>query len=130
MSDVLAPISVGELLDKITILEIKLAHVRDSVQRENIAYEHAELQKLVRPEWAPVVAQFKPALAEVNRLIWDLEELVRTKHAEGVYDDEFVDCAIGIFQRNDERAAIKKHINLESSSSIVEEKIYHVGGEA
>lgn len=129
VAQVLAPISVGELIDKITILEIKLAHVSDAGQRANIDHELSELRTLVRAEWAPVLGVEKPALAEVNRVIWDLEELVRTKHDQRSYDTEFIGCAVAIFERNDERAAIKKRINVRLGSSIVEEKIYIRGGD-
>lgn len=128
-STVLAPISVGELIDKITILEIKLAHARDAVQRRNVDHELTELQKLVTEDWAAILRTDKPELAQVNRVIWDLEERVRAKHDQRAHDAEFIECAIAIFERNDQRAAIKRRINLRLGSNIVEEKIYHRGGE-
>lgn len=129
MSHVMAPISIGELLDKITILEIKFKHVSDARQRANIEHEHAELEKLIVGQWTPVLVEFKQPLADVNQVIWDLEDLVRSKHDHGTYDAEFIDCAVSIFQRNDERAAIKKQINERLGSKIVEEKLYVRTGE-
>lgn len=124
-----APIGVGELIDKITILEIKSAHAREPDAAANIARELAELTKLVQQSWAPVLAELKPELARVNRQIWDVEEEIRNKHANGEYDQRFVELAVLVFVHNDRRSVIKRDINERLGSDIVEEKIYtHMTG--
>jgi hypothetical protein len=119
----LAPISWGELLDKITILEIKTARVADAAKRANIRKELTLLAVLA----APVLAEVAPLLASlkaINEQLWDIEERIRDKEAAQAFDADFIVLARSIYRLNDERAAVKKQINLQLDSELVEEKSY------
>lgn len=121
---ILAPISVGELLDKITILEVKHARIAGAQKRANVARELAELRRIAERHLdddaglAPLVA----ALREVNGLLWDIEDGKRAAEARGMFDAAFVRLARDVYLENDRRAAIKRAINARSGSTIVEEK--------
>ena len=120
------PVSVGEVLDKITILQIKLAHISDAAKRANI---HNELDALL-----PLVAgdsfttdQMQALMAElksVNEALWDIEDDIREKEAAKSFDAEFIRLARAVYITNDKRAEIKKQINLATGSALVEEKSY------
>jgi hypothetical protein len=119
----LAPISWGELLDKITILEIKDARVADPAKRGNIRKELALLAILA----APVLEEVAPQLTRlkaINEQLWDIEERIRDKDAAQAFDADFIVLARSIYRINDERAAVKKQINFQLGSELVEEKSY------
>ena len=126
MKDILVPISPGELLDKITILRIKVARIEDARKLANIKLELSLLEATwsesgaVRHE----VAADEHALAAVNERLWDIEDLIRDKEAKQIFDREFIELARAVYHCNDERAALKKRINLALGSRIVEEKSY------
>lgn len=122
----MVPVSVGELVDKLTILDIKLAHVRDAGQRANVAHEQALLAALVAPIVAaePEVEALQGQLREVNATLWDVEDRLREHERNGVFDDAFIQLARQVYHRNDERARLKKAINRKTGSAIVEEKLY------
>ena len=111
-------ISNGELIDKITILEIKMNMIKDNSRLLNVRRELDILQKL---EFHTV---HKPDLKLVNEKIWDCEDTIRRLTKENTYDETFIECAKQIHILNDERARIKKCTNLETASNIVEEKSY------
>ena len=120
------PVSVGEVLDKITILEIKLAHISDSAKRANVQNELDALLPLVAGDafttnqMQGLVAQLKA----VNEALWDIEDDIREKEAAKSFDAEFIKLARAVYVTNDKRAAIKKQINLETGSALIEEKSY------
>ena len=120
------PVSVGEVLDKITILQIKLAHISDSSKRENIQTELDALLPLVsgdafaNSEMQALIAELK----SVNETLWKIEDDIREKEAAKSFDDEFVRFARAVYITNDRRAAIKKQINLMTGSALIEEKSY------
>jgi Family of unknown function (DUF6165) len=126
MSDILVPISPGELLDKITILRIKAARLTDAAQLRNV---RVELELLVRT-WrdsgcaARSLAEDERALEAVNAQLWDIEDRIREKEAAQSFDAEFVELARSVYRSNDERAAIKRRISVRLGSRIVEEKSY------
>jgi hypothetical protein len=132
MAELLVPISPGELIDKITILEIKSARMSDPAKLANVRTELALLTGTwqssayaatdIRAEWA--------ALRRVNEQLWDIEDRIRDKERDRSFDDSFVELARAVYVTNDERAAIKKRINLKLGSSLVEEKSYadYTGG--
>jgi hypothetical protein len=124
--EVMVPVSVGELVDKLTILDIKLAHVRDDRQRANIAHEQSLLAALVAPIVAaePDVQALQDQLRAINATLWDVEDRLREHERNGVFDDDFVQLARQVYHRNDERARLKKAINETTGSAIVEEKLY------
>ena len=126
MSLISVPVSHGELIDKITILEIKAAHMRDAGKLANV---RAELD-LLNTNWSAngaskidIVAE-RAQLKAVNEALWDIEDRIRLKEKAQAFDTEFVELARSVYFRNDERAAIKRAINLKLGSQLVEEKSY------
>lgn len=127
---VLIPVSVGELIDKITILEIKIDHITDALKLPNIATELNLLQKIRNDlgidsgVGSLEIAQAERALKQVNQKIWDAEDEIRSLDRNGDFGEAFVAVARSIYRLNDARASVKKDINLASGSKIVEEKGY------
>ena len=118
------PVSVGEVLDKITILQIKLAHISDAAKRANIQNELDALLPLVAGD-AFTTDQMQALMAElksVNEALWDIEDDIREKEAAKSFDAEFIRLARAVYITNDKRAEIKKQINLATGSALVEEK--------
>jgi hypothetical protein len=126
MKDILVPVSPGELLDKITILRIKVARIMDPGKVANVRLELDLLEKTWRDAGCAAfdVARDERALEEVNERLWDVEDLIRDKEAKQTFDREFIELARAVYVANDERAAIKKRINLQLGSRLVEEKSY------
>jgi Family of unknown function (DUF6165) len=126
MQEILVPISPGELLDKITILRIKSARMTDPAKVANVRVELGLLEK----QWRAAlpggieVASEERALEEVNAKLWDVEDLIRDLEAEKRFDARFVELARAVYINNDERAAIKKRINVKLGSALIEEKSY------
>jgi hypothetical protein len=125
-NDILVPISPGELLDKLTILRIKAARIVDAAKLANV---RRELELLERT-WGEsgrggveVTAETR-ALHAVNERLWDIEDRIREKEANQTFDAEFIELAREVYRSNDERAAIKKRINLALGSQLIEEKSY------
>jgi len=122
----LAPISVGELLDKITILEIKAEAIADPTKRANVVRELAALHAVRRRDVA-AIAELDPLCGElkaVNRRLWEIEDAVRLHEREGRFDARFIELARSVYRENDRRAALKGRINELTGSEIVEEKSY------
>ncbi|MGH8180759.1 MAG: DUF6165 family protein [Steroidobacteraceae bacterium] len=126
MNDVLGPVSPGELLDKITILRIKTARILDAAKLGNVRLELDLLERTWRdsPFATADVARDERALQEVNERLWDIEDRIREKEARQIFDREFIELARAVYHSNDERAAIKKRINVALGSRLVEEKSY------
>jgi len=126
MNVILVPISPGELLDKITILRIKSARMTDPAKLDNVRHELAVLEQT----WSravPNAAQLagdEHALETVNTRLWDIEDRIREHEAGRRFDASFIELARAVYVTNDERAAIKKRINVALGSKIVEEKSY------
>jgi hypothetical protein len=126
VQDILVPVSPGELIDKITILRIKVARLRDPAALSNV---RLELQLLERT-WQDCGAAARTpradeqALQRVNERLWEVEEVLRAKEANATFDAEFIALARAVYQTNDERSVIKKRINLALGSRLVEEKSY------
>ena len=120
------PVSWGELVDKITILEIKAELLSSQTSRENVKRELVRLAAI----WEPAgrehrdVAPLKDALKRVNETMWQIEDDIREKEAQKCFDDEFIMLARAIYRTNDERSRIKRQINTVMKSEIVEEKQY------
>ena len=120
------PVSVGEVLDKITILQIKLAHISDTNKRVNIQNELDALVPLVAGDGF-TTGEMKGLMAElksVNEALWDIEDDIREKEAAKSFDAEFIKLARAVYVTNDKRAEIKKQINLVTGSALIEEKSY------
>lgn len=126
MSTISIPISHGELIDKITILEIKSERIDDAAKRANV---RAELD-LLNATWSADAASRTDIGAEraklraVNEALWDIEDRIRLKEKAKAFDAEFVELARSVYIRNDERAAIKRTINQTLGSTLIEEKSY------
>ena len=126
MSLICAPVSFGELIDKITILEIKLAQMRDAAKLANVRTE----LDLLNDAWAqnPAsrvdIAAERARLKAVNEALWEIEDHIRMKEKAQAFDAEFIELARSVYFRNDERAAVKREINLKLGSQLVEEKSY------
>ena len=126
MNVILVPISPGELLDKITILRIKAARMTDAAKLENVRHELALLEQTwarAVPAGAELTAE-EHALETVNTRLWDIEDRIREHEAGRRFDASFIELARAVYVTNDERAAIKKRINVALGSKIVEEKSY------
>lgn len=120
-----APISVGELLDKLTILNIKMQRITDTDKLNNVMLEQTELKKLADSLDAPVgLDVLYKQLLDVNGELWDIEDSKRKHEKEQRFDDKFIWLARQVYLKNDLRAKIKKDINLLMGSTIVEEKSY------
>ena len=126
MNDILVPVSPGELLDKITILRIKVARIMDPAKAANVRLELELLEQVWRDSGCATfdVARDERALQGVNERLWDVEDLIRDKEAKQTFDREFIELARAVYVANDERAAIKKRINLQLGSRLIEEKSY------
>ena len=125
MKDILVPISPGELLDKITILRIKAERITDEAKLANVRLELELLGQTWRAACGGAdVAADERALQAVNERLWDIEDRIREKEAQRRFDPAFIELARSVYIANDERAAIKKRINLALGSRLVEEKSY------
>jgi len=122
----LVPISVGELLDKLTILEIKAAAIGDPAKLANVERELRELEA-VRQREVAAPAEVTPLYAElkvVNQALWDVEDRLRECERAGKFDAGFVELARSVYRHNDRRAVLKRRINELTGSELVEEKSY------
>jgi Family of unknown function (DUF6165) len=133
MHDILVPVSPGELLDKITILRIKAQRISDPAKLRNIASELDRLTSIWREsgcagqpdsETGRALAAEERALEAINEKLWDIEDRIRERERAQRFDAEFIELARAVYLSNDERAAIKKRINVRLGSRIVEEKSY------
>ena len=126
MKDILVPISPGELLDKITILRIKAARMRDAAKVANVKHELSLLEKTWKDSGAAAVdlGAEEANLTRVNEALWVIEDDIRDEELARRFGKKFIELARAVYVTNDERAAIKKRINTLSGSTIVEEKSY------
>jgi hypothetical protein len=121
---IIVPISPGELLDKITILRIKSQRMTDPQKLANVRLELTALEETWRKFGAPDIEADITALLHVNERLWVIEDEIRDKERAKAFDAEFIRLARAVYVENDERAAIKRRINLALGSAIVEEKSY------
>jgi len=126
MNEILVPVSPGEMLDKITILRIKSQRMADSGKLANVRLELDALEATWKNSaYASIdVDGEMHALQAVNERLWTIEDAIRDKEHAQVFDAEFIRLARSVYIENDERAAIKRRINLKLGSSLVEEKSY------
>ena len=126
MNELLAPVSPGELIDKLTILQIKSRRIDDAAKLANVRRELDVLtQCWKRSPWGSAdVAADEAALLAVNERLWDIEDRIRNKERAKAFDAGFIELARAVYIENDQRAAIKKRINTALGSTIVEEKSY------
>lgn len=122
----LVPTSVGELLDKISILKIKQEKITATEKLRNINRELKELEAIWDASKNPSIdlADLCTQLKNINMQLWDIEDDIRAKESASQFDDEFIALARSVYKQNDIRAALKKEINLRAGSTFVEEKSY------
>jgi predicted transposase YbfD/YdcC len=121
-------ISDGEILDKLSILEIKLSNITDEAKLANIQKEHDAIKQTIgEPAWHEHVFRkygFYEQLKEINEELWGIEDAIRLKEKNQEFDAIFVQLARKVYQTNDKRAEIKKEINIHTGSELLEEKSY------
>jgi hypothetical protein len=126
MSEISVPVSFGELLDKISILQIKSERMTDPDKLANVRKELAALENtwMAHPAAGRDIARLRAELKAVNERLWDIEDRIRLKERDQAFDDEFIQLARSVYFENDVRARVKKEINLALGSAYVEEKTY------
>ncbi|OGQ23316.1 MAG: hypothetical protein A3I05_05100 [Deltaproteobacteria bacterium RIFCSPLOWO2_02_FULL_44_10] len=117
------PVSVGELLDKMTILEIKTERIADAKKRKNCQKEYDLLEHIAKTHGILFMAE-RAELKRVNEWLWEIEDSMRKKEAKKEFDQDFIELTRDEYRANDTRAKIKKEINLASGSELIEEKEY------
>ncbi|MBS7457655.1 DUF6165 family protein [Coralloluteibacterium stylophorae] len=122
----LVPVSYGELLDKIAILQIKSERIADPAKLANVRNELEALEKtwMAHPAAGHDIAGLRAQLKAVNERLWVIEDDIRIKEKAQAFDQEFIRLARSVYFENDERARIKRQINTQLGSSYVEEKSY------
>ena len=126
MGEMRVPVSVGELIDKITILEIKSERIRDPGKLANVRKELA----LLCETWSQSelsehdISAERAGLKRVNESLWEIEDAIRVKEIEKSFGDEFVELARAVYINNDDRAALKRRLNELTGSTLTEEKDY------
>lgn len=120
------PVSIGEAIDKLTILQIKAERISNAEKLVNINKElsilKADLDK-IDGLWEPI-SELMSQLKSVNEALWEIEDDIRVKEFKKEFDDEFIRLARAVYVTNDQRADVKKQINLVLGSELVEEKSY------
>lgn len=123
-----APISLGELIDKITILEIKAVHISDEAKLKNVTHEltilNEKVDSLLDDAGQAKLKPLKDALKDINQELWVIEDDIRDCERDKDFSDKFIQLARAVYVTNDKRAAVKKDINLAFGSELIEEKSY------
>ena len=120
-------VSTGELVDKLSILEIKLLNIKDKEKTKNVYKELETLNPYFQDlldEYGVEMKNLYTKISKINKILWDIEDHIREKEAKQEFDKKFVELARGVYITNDQRAAVKKEINLLTKSELVEEKSY------
>ena len=120
------PISWGELIDKITILEIKKLKIKDPSAIKNVSYELSLLTTFVPHQIAsnPLIQALRSELMHTNKTLWEIEDQIREKELNREFDEIFISLARSVYKNNDIRADIKRKINNNLMSTLTEEKSY------
>ena len=126
MENIKVPVSPGEVLDKITILEIKSERMSDPEKVANVRAELALLQETwdgnIRD--SDVIQGLHAKLKEINEALWEIEDDIRDKERAKEFDERFIELARAVYVTNDQRSQVKKELNLHLGSEIIEEKSY------
>ena len=123
-SNILAPVSLGELIDKITILEIKKIYMT-GIQLKNVDKELRLLNNILQDKNLEIAFYLIESLRAVNNNLWEIEDQIRIKESNQEFDKEFIQLARSVYKENDRRASLKKEINKKYNSELVEEKSYN-----
>ena len=121
--DILAPISLGELIDKVTILQIKTQHLQGNAL-QNVKKELDALVTILNNFQLNIDPTLIQRLKEVNQNLWQIEDDIRDQERQKSFTETFIELARSVYQQNDQRAAIKKELNTTYRSAFVEEKSY------
>lgn len=126
MARIEVPVSAGELVDKVTILEIKSERIADPAKLANVRRELAGLGEILRPMLAKVSAleRSKASLRAINETLWQIEDDIRDCERRKDFGPRFVELARSVYRTNDKRAAAKREVDALVGSEIVEEKSY------
>lgn len=117
-------VSNGEIVDKLTILQIKKENILDKEKLSNIDKEFVYLKNIMLNLGINEYDKFYKELYEVNKDLWEVEDRIRFKESKKEFEDEFIQLARKVYFLNDKRAEIKKTINLNTKSNFIEEKSY------
>ena len=119
-------ISIGELIDKLTILEIKSERITDHTKLTNVRRELNTLRDIWdnAAESKTDISQEMNQLKSINEKLWEIEDAIRLKEKTESFDQEFIELARSVYFVNDDRAAIKRQINIKLNSDLIEEKSY------
>ena len=117
-------ISIGELVDKVTILSIKSKKIKDKARLRNIRNEYDLIKDAMEGLGIKVSSGEFKKLKEINLKLWDIEDNIRIKEAKKEFDNDFIQLARSVYFNNDDRAAVKREINLKYGSELIEEKEY------
>jgi hypothetical protein len=122
-------VSNGEILDKYTILEIKLQEIKDEAKLANVRKEYESLQPAINAIYnstlkQDVLVELHKDLLNVNKTLWNIEDQIRDCERDKNFGEEFIELARSVYYTNDDRAEVKKNINMLTGSSLVEEKSY------
>ena len=123
LSSILAPVSLGELVDRIVILEIKQTHMI-GIKLKNIDKELKMLRNIIQETKLEIDPELVNNLKKVNKNLWEIEDSIRIKESNQEFDKEFIALARSVYKENDKRASIKKTINQNYNSELNEEKSY------
>ena len=119
-------VSPGELIDRLTILEIKSSRIKDPEKLRNVRHE-LTLYRTIRSSQLPAdgrLSDLEGNLRAINEALWDIEDGIRACEARQDFGARFIDLARAVYRENDRRATIKREINLLLGSTIIEEKSY------
>jgi len=117
-------ISIGEVVDKITILSIKLNKIENDKKLKNIRKEYDLLFNSLENSGIEVDSESFTKLETINLKLWEIEDKIRKKEANKEFDDEFIQLARNVYINNDKRSAVKREINIKYGSNVIEEKEY------
>jgi hypothetical protein len=116
-------VSNGEIIDKLTIIQIKLERIKDKTKLVNLQKEYDELVR-ASASILPVTDPLYVALYRLNSELWDIEDRIRDLERKKDFGEDFISTARSVYFRNDTRSEIKKEINIRTSSGLIEEKSY------
>ena len=122
--EIIAPISIGELIDKITILEIKKKHMKES-RLNNVEKELNLLKCILQDKNLEIRQDLVNDLKNINNSLWEIEDRIREKECQQEFDNDFIELARSVYKTNDKRSFIKREINQKYNSKLIEEKFYN-----
>ena len=123
LSTIHVPVSLGELIDKITILEIKKQHMKGK-QQQNVEKELESLKLVLKSKNLDININLVDKLKTINNNLWEIEDQIRFKESKQEFNQEFIELARSVYKQNDQRSFIKREINKQYNSDLIEEKSY------